>query len=48
MEPTNSKSEERDAKDLFEADGALSENDLDKIAGGRTNDPCEGGEFHSR
>jgi hypothetical protein len=47
MEPTNGKSEERN-DNVPETDGALSANDLDKIAGGRANDPCEGGEFHSR
>ena len=47
MEPTNSKLQERN-QDVPEIDGELSANDLEKIAGGRANDPCEGGEFHSR
>ena len=47
MEPINSKSEERAVRDEPETE-EMSVNDLDKVAGGTTNDPCEGGEFRSR
>ncbi len=48
MEAPNSKSEEKKVPVTPDRDGALSANDLDKVAGGRDNDPCEGGQFHSR
>jgi hypothetical protein len=47
VEPTK-KAEEKTVPVAPEQDGALSANELDKVAGGRDNDPCEGGQFHSR
>jgi hypothetical protein len=48
MEPTKNKVQENEPESLPEQDGALSPDQLDKIAGGRTSDPCEGGQFHGQ
>lgn len=48
MEPTKNQVQENEPESLPDEDGALSPSQLDKIAGGRTSDPCEGGQFHSK
>jgi hypothetical protein len=48
MERTNSKPEDQDLPVAPENETVLSVDDLDQIAGGTINDPCEGGQFHSR
>jgi hypothetical protein len=48
MERTKSEKEEQEVPVVPENDGALSVDDLDKIAGGTISDPCEGGQFRGR
>jgi hypothetical protein len=52
MESNKSNPNEPEVRKTAEEDGSLAVSELDKVAGGiavgRTGDPCEGGEVHSR
>jgi hypothetical protein len=47
MESNQSNPNESEARHIAEDDGSLPVSELDKVAGGKVEDPCAGGQVHS-